>query len=247
MLKSICKAFAIAATALVTLTGASHAQDAVENRADVEKIIREYLLENPEVITEALTELEKRRVAEEEAAKKEALASLSDIIFNSENQVELGNPDGDVTLVEFFDYNCGYCRKAMGDMFRLIEEDPNLRVVLKEFPVLGQPSMEAAQVAIAVNAVAPEKYEDFHAGLLSQSSRANAQSALDVATGLGIDEEAVKAQMDSGVVQATFQEVFEIASQLGLNGTPSYIIGDEVVVGAVGYDTLKEKIASVRN
>ncbi|MDD7908476.1 MULTISPECIES: DsbA family protein [Pseudovibrio] len=247
MLKSTCRTLGLAFTALVAITTVSQAQETVETRSDVEKIIREYLIENPEIITEALTELEKRRVAAEQEAKKEAVASLSDIIFNSENQVVLGNPEGDVTLVEFFDYNCGYCKRAMSDMLRLIEEDSNLRVVLKEFPVLGQPSMEAAQVAIAVNDVAPEKYEDFHTSLLTQQSRASGDTAMQIALTLGISETDLTNSMESGVVQATFQEVFEIANQLGLSGTPSYVIGDEVVIGAVGYETLKEKIADARD
>ncbi|MTI17281.1 DsbA family protein [Rhodobacteraceae bacterium RKSG542] len=222
------------------------ASDNALDREAVETIVREYLIENPEVIAEALTVLEERRVAEEEAAKKQALAEISDILFDSDNQVVLGNPEGDVTLVEFFDYNCGYCKRAMADMYRLIEEDSNLRVVLKEFPVLGQPSLDAAKVAIAVNELAPEKYSDFHAVLMSQAGRANLETAMKAATDLGLDKAEVEKAMDSGAVQATLQEVYTIANALGLTGTPSYAIGSDVLVGAVGYDALKEKIDAQR-
>ncbi len=126
------------------------------DRGEIEKIVREYILKNPEIITEALTELERREQEAEEAARREVLTSSADILYNSTRQVVLGNPQGSVTLVEFFDYNCGYCKRAYGDMVRLMDENPDLRVVLKEFPGLGQPSVEAAQVAIAVISVAPE-------------------------------------------------------------------------------------------
>ncbi|WP_310619735.1 DsbA family protein [Flexibacterium corallicola] len=222
------------------------AAETAPDKEAVEKIVREYLLENPQVIAEALTVLEEQRVAQEEQARKTAMSQVSELLFNSENQVTLGNPDGDVTLVEFFDYNCGYCKRALGDTFRLIEEDKNLRVVLKEFPVLGQPSVEAATVAIALNQIAPEKYEEFHSLMLSSRGRANKQSALDTAKSIGVDTVRLQEAIDAGVAQATLQEVYSIAGTLGLTGTPSYAIGDEVVVGAVGYDTLKKKIEAER-
>lgn len=161
---------AAAALGLALLAGPagtpSLAETAPLAKADVEKIVRDYLLENPEVIREALEELERRDIAKADEARAQTLSSVSDILFNSTRQVELGNPDGDVTLVEFFDYNCGYCKRAMADMDRLLKEDPNLRVVLKEFPVLGQGSVEAAQVAAALNHIAPAKYAEFHRELM---------------------------------------------------------------------------------
>lgn len=131
-----------------------------------------------------------------------------------------GNPDGDVTLVEFFDYNCGYCRRAAEDLNKLIEANPDLRVVLKEFPVLGPESVEAAQVGIAVNEVAPERYGEFHDTLLASDSRVDAQAALAVVDEMGIDRAAVEAAMEADVVQATIEEVYTLANALGLTGTP---------------------------
>ncbi|WP_417668921.1 DsbA family protein [Roseibium sp.] len=230
---------------LSSLSGTAHADDF--SKSDIESIVRDYLVQNPEVIREALEELDRREKAAAEAARLQAVTDSADILFNSTRQVVLGNPNGDVTMVEFFDYNCGYCKRAYGDMVRLMEEDSNLRVVLKEFPVLGQGSVEAAQVAVAVNEVAPDKYMDFHQALLLQRGQANQASALAAAAGVGIDENALAKAMSSDITGQTIEEVYTLANRLGLTGTPSYVVGDEVVMGAVGYDQLKEKIQAMRN
>ena len=216
------------------------------DRPEIEAIVRDYIMQNPEIIRDAMAELEKRRVAEEERARKAGITDHAQTIFDSPRQVVLGNPKGDVTLVEFFDYNCGYCKRAHGDMKRLLDEDPNLRIVLKEFPVLGPGSGEAAQVAVAVNKIAPEKYGAFHDALITLRGEANGARALAAATGIGLDENALRAEMQAPLVNETLSEVYGLAETLGINGTPSYVVGDEVVVGAVGYDALKEKIESVR-
>ncbi|NBN62360.1 thioredoxin domain-containing protein [Microvirga tunisiensis] len=216
------------------------------DKAAIEAIVKEYLLANPEVVRDALIELDRREKAAAEAAAAKLVSDNSSLLFNSTRQVVLGNPKGDVTLVEFFDYNCGYCKRALSDMERLIEEDKNLRVVLKEFPVLGQPSIEAAQVAIAVNIAAPEKYADFHAALLGNRGKADMAVAVEMAKAAGVTQQDLEKAMASGEVMATLEEVYGLANQLGLTGTPAYVIGKDVIPGAVGYDTLKETIAAVR-
>lgn len=217
------------------------------DRGEIEKIVRDYILENPEIIGEALTELDKREKAAEEAARVQALTDSADILFNSTRQVILGNPQGTVTLVEFFDYNCGYCKRAYGDMVKLIDEDPDLKIVLKEFPVLGQGSVEAAQVAVAVNSVAPEKYAEFHEKLLLSRGQANKASALKAATETGISEDDLLAAMATDEAGETFEEVYSLANRLGLTGTPSYVVGNEVVMGAVGYQQLRSKLQALKN
>lgn len=213
----------------------------------VKTIIRDYLLENPEIITEALTLLEERREQTEKAARSAAMTDLSDLIFNSERQVVMGNPEGDVTVVEFFDYNCGYCKRAHQDMVALLETDTNLRIVLKEFPVLGPGSVEAARVSIAVNALAPEKYEEFHLQTLLGPGQANGAKAMRIASTMGIDETAIQQHMDGSESAETIQEVYQIADALGLTGTPSYVIGSQVVFGAVGVEALRKAIATARS
>ncbi|GAB4542386.1 MAG: DsbA family protein [Roseibium sp.] len=237
----------LAVCTLLALVPAAPAAAQDLDRGAIEKIVRDYLLANPEVISEALTELDRREREAAEAARVQALTDSADILFNSTRQVVLGNPEGSVTLVEFFDYNCGYCKRAHGDMVKLMEENPELKMVLKEFPVLGQGSVEAAQVAVAVNSIAPEKYGEFHEALLLSRGQANRASALAAATGVGLAEEDLLAAMQTDEASQTIEEVYSLANRLGLTGTPSYVIGNEVIMGAVGYDQLSEKLDAMQN
>jgi len=242
---ALVRALTACALCLSLSAGTVSAQDI--DRGEIEKIVREYILENPQIIGEALTELDRREKEAEEAARVQALTDSADILFNSTRQVVLGNPEGSVTMVEFFDYNCGYCKRAYGDMVKLLEEDPELKIVLKEFPVLGQGSVEAAQVAVAVNTVAPEKYPEFHEKLLLSRGQANKASALQAATETGISEDDLLAAMATDEAGQTFEEVYSLANRLGLTGTPSYVVGNEVVMGAVGYQQLRDKIDALKN
>lgn len=240
-------AFAVLIAVTATLPTGVRADVTDKDRTAVEGIVRDYLLAHPEVIREALIELQRREEEEEKKAQAEAVSSASDMLYNSDRQVELGNPKGDITLVEFFDYNCGYCKRALADLMRILEEDKDVRVVLKEFPVLGEGSVEAAQVAVAVNTVAPDKYLAFHQALLGGRGQANRARALDAAEEVGMDRAEVERAMDRPEVRATLEEVYYLANRLGLTGTPSYVVGDEVVMGAVGYDQLKAKLTALRN
>jgi protein-disulfide isomerase len=217
-----------------------------DQQSEVEAIIRNYLIANPEIVRDAINELQRREDAAAQEAQSKAIADAGDQIFTSNRQVVLGNPNGNVTLVEFFDYNCTYCRRAQADMQKLIEADPNLRIVLKEFPVLGDGSVEAAKVAVAVHLTAPDKYGAFHDELLGEPGQVNAERALAVATDVGVDAAAVKAKMESDEVKDTIAEVYDLAGKLNLSGTPSYVTRKEVIVGAVGYDALKGKIEEAR-
>jgi len=215
-------------------------------RVEVEGIIKEYLVAHPEVIKDAMDELQRRQDAAEAAQQVSAITDNSTALFSSKRQVVLGNPKGDVTLVEFFDYNCTYCKRAHADLKELLASDKNLRVVLKEFPVLGEGSVEAANVAVAVNLVAPDKYWQFHDALLMERGQANGDKALAVAEDIGIDKAKLMKAMQSPEVKATIAESYDLANKLSLTGTPSYVTAKEVVVGAVGYDALKEKIGIAR-
>jgi protein-disulfide isomerase len=217
-----------------------------DQRAEIEGIIRGYLISHPEIIKDAITELQRREDVAAQATQAKVIADNTPLLFSSKHQVVLGNPNGDVTLVEFFDYNCTYCRRAHADMKQLLAEDKNLRVVLKEFPVLGQGSVEAAQVGVAVNILAPEKYGEFHDRLIGSKGQINGARALAVAEELGLDPTKVKDAMSSDVAKATINEAYDLAGKLALTGTPSYVTAKEVVVGAVGYDALKQKIATLR-
>src|SRR6516165_2592633 len=221
---------------------------APEQRSEIEKIVREYLISHPEVLQEAMAELDKRQTAEEAQKHLAAIKDNATTIFSSVRQVNLGNPQGDVTMVEFFDYNCAFCKRAMADMLDLLKNDSKLKIVLKEFPVLGEGSVQAAQVAVAVRMQdkTGKKYIDFHTKLLGGRGPADKAHALAVAKEVGFDMVRIEKDMASYEVKTTIDENMKLADALGVNGTPSYVVGDEVVVGAVGLDELRTKIKNER-
>ncbi|MGC1559341.1 MAG: DsbA family protein [Bradyrhizobium sp.] len=240
---------AIAALALCALPGATRAQGFSDGqRGEIETIIKNYLVAHPEVLEEAMAELNKRQAAAEAEKHEASVTENSETIFNSPRGVILGNKDGDVTFVEFFDYNCGYCKRAMADMLDLMKSDPKLRVVLKEFPVLSQGSVEAAQVAVAVRMQDPsgKKYLDFHQKLLGGRGPADKARALAAAKDAGLDVGRIEKDLAGPEVRATIEENFKLADAMGMNGTPSYVIGKQIVVGAIGLEGLKEKIGVAR-
>ena len=247
---SLLRSFCIMAAAALLLSPARAQAQALTGpqRSEVESIIKEYLLKNPELIEEVMRELEKRQSAAESAKAQKTITDNAQILFNSPRQVTLGNPKGDVTMVEFFDYNCGYCKRAMGDMLELMKADPNLRVVLKEFPVLGESSVQAAQVAIALNMQdkGGKKYLDFHQKLLNTRGGVDKAKAMAAAKDAGADMARLEKDMASPEIKTTLEETFRLAEPLGLNGTPSYVIGENVVIGAVGLSELKGKINAAR-
>jgi protein-disulfide isomerase len=250
-MKSIARSFAAACAVILTVAAAprSNAEEfSSSQRSEVERIVREYLIAHPEVLQDAMSELDKRQTAAQAEKHKAAIKQYSEALFSSPRQVVLGNPNGNVTFVEFFDYNCGYCKRAMDDMLTLLKDDPKLKVVLKEFPVLGPGSVEAAQVAVAVHMQdkTGKKYLEFHQKLLGGRGEANKARALAVAKDIGLDMARLEKDIASPEVKASLQESFKLAEALGLNGTPSYVIGDNVVVGAVGLEALKEKVNTSR-
>jgi protein-disulfide isomerase len=240
---------ALFALALCGAPGIASAQSFSEpQRGEIEKIVRDYLLSHPEVLEEVSAELSKRQTAAETEKHEAAVAKNAQAIFSSPRGVTIGNKDGDVTFVEFFDYNCGYCKRAMADMLDLMKADPKLKVVLKEFPVLGPGSVEAAQVAVAVRMQDPtgKKYLDFHQKLLGGKGQADKARAMAAAKDVGVDMAKLEKDLASPEVRATLEENFKLAEDMGMNGTPSYVIGKQVVIGAVGVDNLKEKIGVAR-
>jgi len=217
-------------------------------KSEIERVVHDYLLAHPEVLQEAMSELEKRQTAAEAEKHKAGVKQNAQALFSSPRQVNLGNAKGDVTFVEFFDYNCGYCKRAMADMLTLMKDDPKLKVVLKEFPVLGPGSVEAAQVAVAVRMQdsTGQKYLAFHQKLLGGRGQADKAHAMAAAKDAGLDVARIEKDLNSPEVKATLEENFKMAEALGLNGTPSYVIGSDVIVGAVGLPALQEKISNAR-
>ncbi len=216
-----------------------------QNDDHIRQVVKDYLIKNPEVMLEvqdALNDKQEKKIAESQTS---TLQSKKDEIFNSPNDAVLGNPKGSVTLVEFFDYNCGYCKKSYPDLENLIKSDPKLRVVIKDFPILGPDSVKAHIVARAVMKIMPEKYAEFHKELLTVPGRSNEEKAIKIAVKLGVDEQKLRSTMQDESLQQAFVDNGQLAYALGINGTPSYILGNNVLVGAVGENILKAKIAEL--
>jgi protein-disulfide isomerase len=217
-----------------------------QQKREMGDFIREYLIQNPEVLIEAQNALEAKQQAQRVDQSTKAVAASKEDIFSSPSDVSLGNPKGDVTIVEFFDYNCGYCKHALGDMDEILAKDKNVRFVLKEFPILGPDSIAAHRVANAVRLLAPEKYQQFHRALLGGQEHASEKTAIAVATSLGLSEAAIRKSMADKPNDDLVRQAYRLATSIGITGTPTYVVGDEAVFGAVGLDTITEKVANVR-
>ncbi len=224
---------------------AAAVEPASGTRGEIETVVREYLLSNPEILSDMQIALEEKERELQRVAQVETIASSSDAIFDAEHDGVVGNPEGSVTIVEFFDYNCGFCRRAMDDMDAMVEANPDLRFVLKELPILGPDSQKAHVVSMAFRALAPEKYAAFHRELLS-GERATEDAAIRVAVAQGVDEAALREEMKNPAIMDAFNQTYELASRLSITGTPSYVIGEEVVFGALGLSVLQEKVDQVQ-
>ena len=208
--------------------------------------IKDYLVGHPEVLRAAIDALDKHDKQVADAERQKAVGDQAGPLFSSKFQANVGNPAGSTTLVEFFDYNCHFCKGALPDIAKLMKDDPNLRLVLKDFPVLGPGSVEAARVASAAREQLPgDRFWQFHTKLLAMHGPIGKAEALSVAKELGLDMDKLAKDMEDPKIESGLQEVMSMADSLQINGTPSFIVGDEVVVGAVGYDQLKGKIDSV--
>ena len=245
-LSSLAATLGLALAATTALPLAAQALDA-KQKEEIGAYIREYLIANPEVLVEVQSALEKKSSDARAAQAVKAVDSNRDAIFSAEGDLALGNPQGDVTVVEFFDYNCGYCKHALADMDTILGKDKNVRFVLKEFPILGPDSLAAHKVSDAFKKIAPEKYPEFHRTLLGGEGRADEARALEVAASLGVDEAAIRGKMTASPNDASVSEVYRLATELGVSGTPSYVVGNEAIYGAIGAEALEEKVANVRS
>ncbi|HSD93333.1 MAG TPA: DsbA family protein [Methyloceanibacter sp.] len=249
LVAAVVAALVSAATILVIWRAAPGVVDAPSAALDEKRIVdivQDYLIKNPEILVEMTTELDKRQQAEQAEQQVTVISENSDAIFRSPLSYAAGNPDGDVSVVEFFDYNCGFCRRALPDVVKLIDNDDKVRVVFKEFPIFGEESEDAAKAALAAGKQG--KYFEMHQKLFSESGKANKEKALKIAQELGLDIPQLETDMASAEVQQAIDEAKDLAVKLGLQGTPFYLIGDRNVPGAPDdlYDQLTAKVAEVR-
>jgi len=209
--------------------------------------IRAYLLENPEVIMEAVSVLEKRTDAAQEQNDGDLIATNAEAIFDDGDSWVGGNPDGDITVVEFVDYRCGYCRKAHDEVAQLIKSDGNIRFIVKEFPILGADSLASARFAIATRRVAGDAaYKAAHDALISLKTEASETALSRVAEGLNLDADAILKDMNSDEVSAIIGATHALAGRLQISGTPTFVMGDQMVRGYVPFDGMQQIVAELR-
>ena len=210
----------------------------------IKKMIQEYLFKNPQDLREAIFALQAYELKQKQKAARMALVAQEKSLYRSTVSYVAGNPNGDVTLIEFFDYNCSYCRRSMNDLMTLIDTDPNLKVIFKEFPILGEGSFYAARAAVA--SMKQGKYVEFHKAMMQIRGSAGKGNVLEIAEEVGLDVEKLEQEMKAPYITKEIDEVVRTASAIGINGTPAYIIGDSVISGAVGLAELRRQIAEVR-
>ena len=241
---------ALTVSAFASPLPASAADDAFSEtqKKELHNIIREYMLANPELLNGMIQKLQVAERENQEKQARDAIGSNADKIFRSAEDVVIGNPEGNVTVVEFFDYNCGYCKRSMADVLRLTEEDENVRVVMKEFPILSEGSVIASHAALAARK--QNKYWELHVALMgAQGNVDGEEKVLQIAADAGLDVEKLKADMQAerAAHDKVIDETRNLAQQLGINGTPAFIIDGQLVPGAVPYEQLAAGIKDVRN
>lgn len=207
------------------------------DRAEIEAIVRDYILNHPEIIPEAVARLE-------QAEGRKALAANRAAVEKPFPGATAGNPNGDVKLVVFFDYACPYCRQGHADVTRLLREDPKLMVIYRDFPVLSPASTEAAMASLS--AATQGQYRKFHDAMFDSPGRVSLARTMGIVKGVGLSEDKVTADLKNAELKAEVDRNLVLGRDLGLTGTPSYIIGDRILSGAVGYDRLKEAVAAAR-
>jgi len=217
-----------------------------EQKKQFGEFIREYLKDNPDVVLEALHELERRRRAAKEAQIANFINMSHATLFRSKTSPVGGNPDGDVTLVEFFDYNCPYCKRVTPGLFAMLKKDGKTRLVYKEFPILGESSVYAAKAALAVLRLQPKLYERFHLELLATRGRLSDASIVAVAKKVGVDVDRMKAEMESPEIKREIDQNRVIANRLGITGTPAFVVGTNVLNGAQSPAALQAAVEAVR-
>jgi len=232
------------AVAAVPLRPAGAAELAPEQRREIESIIRDYLLQHPEVLIEAMRAAEDKVKTEAGEKAKQALVARRSEIFDDPGTPVGGNPKGDVTLVEFFDYRCPYCKQVQPRLKELLAGDHQLRIAYKEFPILGSVSVAAARAALAAHR--QSKYEAFHDAMMAASGQITEDTVYQVADAVGLDVDRLKRDMSSPPIDAVLKANRALAEALDITGTPGFVIGDQIVPGAIELSSLRDLVAGAR-
>lgn len=246
------KRFVTASVAAITLAlpvaaldlSAMDDKDRTAFRAEV----RAYLMDNPEVIMEAVAVLEQRETAQKDKLDVDLVKINAQDLFEDGHSWSGGNPEGDITLVEFTDYRCGYCRKAHAEVAKLVKSDGNIRFVLKEYPILGDASVITARFAIATKQIAgDEAYHNVHDALMTFNGEPNPVTLRRIGDGLGLDSDAIMAAMESDEVTAVLAANHALGARMQINGTPSFVMNDQMLRGYLPLDAMRQVAAELRN
>jgi protein-disulfide isomerase len=228
------------------LSGASAQTFSDKQRGDIDSLIREYILTHPEVIADSMEQWQKRRETDRDQQQRKTLSSLDAKVYENPMTPISGAAEGtyDLVIVEFFDYQCGYCKKAFSTVLKILETDKKIRVAWKEFPILGPASRIAAVAAMA--AKKQGKYFEFHVAIMSLKGRLSEQRIMDVAQKIGLDIPRLNKDMNDPAISAYLEETLRLGQSLGVNGTPAFIIGEHVIPGAIGEDQMRKLIKLAR-
>jgi protein-disulfide isomerase len=239
----------IAGGAFIAAAGTSPARLASSaapspDRLALGKSIREYLMANPEVLVDAMAELERRQDNERDAIAQKGIEKNKDALFRDPEAPFVGNPNGDVTIVEFSDYQCPYCKRVYSTLKSVVAADGKVKLVYKDLPILGDASKVAAVAALA--SIKQGKHDAFHEALMQSSGKLDSDRIYEIAASVGIDVAQLKKDMDDPAIKKLIERNLDLASELGVRGTPAFVIGNQFVPGAVDADALKQYIADAR-
>ncbi len=216
------------------------------SKDDVQAVVKDYINNNPEAIIASVQAMQERKSQEDQENSKKLLESKKSELEDRSSFPIAGNPNGDVTIVEFFDYRCGYCKRLMPTLNQLLSEDKNIAIVMREFPILGPGSQKAAEVALATYAIDKEKYLKLHDILMAAPDLNNEDAIIEKATALGIDKARLLEEMEKPSIAETIQKNHELATLIGIRGTPAFVINGELIPGSIDLATFREKIAEAR-
>jgi protein-disulfide isomerase len=233
----------IIAAALAALTAAPALAQALDEDR-IKALALEAIRENPGIVMEAVEALQAQQAEAERAAIGDVLADRREELVADPNAPVLGNPEGDVAVVEFFDYNCPYCKRAAEPVARLLDADEGVRLVYREWPILGEGSLFAARAALAARA--QDKYEEMHEALMGYPQRVDEEVVMDAAERLGLDLDRLREDMDAPEVEDHIAQSMALARALGVTGTPAFVIGDQLAPGLIPFEELQRLVAEAR-
>ncbi|MDO8838197.1 MAG: DsbA family protein [Parvibaculum sp.] len=240
-------ALLLAASAVLQAPAAAADETARFNPADraaIEQIVRDYLMRHPELVLEALQTLEEKHQAETQAETRAAIEARRAAIFEDADDFTYGNPKGDVTIVEFFDYTCGHCKRSFQPLMDFVDADGNIRLILKEFPILGPRALDAAKAALAARKQG--RYLEMHRALFEHEGQLTEKALMEIAAKAGLDGPKLKKDMEDPKLMDIFSRHYALAEALGIEGTPAFIIGGEMLPGAVDKERLTRVVAEAR-